>query len=251
MQSSVNIVEYNLGNHKYLVMNKYKGELLIHIRQYEIFHSGKNEKKYPTKTGIVFRPCRFASFVEKLEWLNKSVTEDQCIHIGGKMHLFINKNGVRLGYAFMKDGKVFCGKKFISLRNIEWNALMIASKELMKTDQLREIFPCFVYHDTDVEIANCSECSPQFDVMQGMGCRIAKQDETQESTDQATAQLDAEEQKISNEFILPSFQCFTPINAASYEPVSKRAKKSLSRVQHRFEQQNSMPEEEPTLNFQQ
>ena len=55
------LAKYQIGKDKYVVVSKFNGEVLTHIRQYG--RSWDGVRMYPTLKGIVLRPVGFANLV--------------------------------------------------------------------------------------------------------------------------------------------------------------------------------------------
>ena len=219
MNPITNIVEYPLGNQKYLTLNDYNDQLYIHIRQYIVYNG---DKKYPSSTGIAITPLRFASFVDKMELID---TGDECVHIGGRLFAFAGEKDIRLGYGYRRDGKVVCGKRGIALSQAEWIALKNAIGELMKIDDLRNIVPCYINHAFDTSITNCQECYP-FNINQmEIADRVIKPlaEEQTERVNQTTTLQDDE----------------TPINAEQTREKTKRPRLNIVQSKPKFERQNA------------
>ncbi len=63
--------EKELGNSVFVVVNEFRGQVLIHIRKYD----EKNGKKYPTKTGAALNLTRWNEFVTWLPEIEDSVNK--------------------------------------------------------------------------------------------------------------------------------------------------------------------------------
>src|SRR6218665_1812740 len=160
-----------IGPLRYLTANVYKGELLVHIREYKELDG----LVLPTRKGICFSPKRWELFRGCLEDVSQQVESmklnqpvDFSKHLGAK-HFVVVRSGVRCVNLRRFTVPPNTTKKVptrigISLRLGEWNVLMDKIGLLHdKFPELRTVKPCYA-DDSHMHMdvyQNCSECWPK------------------------------------------------------------------------------------------
>lgn len=126
-----------IGRLRYLTANVFRGEPLIHIREYTLQYG----KEMPTKKGVAFTEKRWACFRDYLNEITRHVdlmkaekVVDFSQHLGGKIYVTM-KTGVKcidLRRYFLppKGTKVLPTRSGIALRLGEWNTLLQAIENL-------------------------------------------------------------------------------------------------------------------------
>ena len=164
-------IKLSLGNERFLTCDTYKGQLKIHIRQYQT----SNEKSFPTKMGVSMSPLRFATFKSKMDELNEGVCSlrekphvDERMHLGGAWYATV-KTGflcVDIRRFFYPEGQLETvpTRSGIALRLPEWDELRVQVATLLQQlPTLNEIVPCYFSpdHANQMVALACSECNHQ------------------------------------------------------------------------------------------
>ncbi len=83
----------SIGGLRYLTTSVYRGELLVHVREYRM----ENGKEVPTKKGVTFTKKRWASFLnwknviaDKVGATKSNKPVDFSQHLGGKYYVGVN-----------------------------------------------------------------------------------------------------------------------------------------------------------------
>lgn len=162
--------EKELGDRLYVVVNEFRGGVLIHIRKYE----EKNGKKYPTKVGAALTPARWNEFVTWLTEIEDSVNkltagEDvhYSQHLGGNWYVTINSEYpcVNIRKFWLPDGaeRVVATRKGIALRFDEFKVLVQSMDEInCHIPELSDVVPCGMSedHQNQMGMLRCTECNP-------------------------------------------------------------------------------------------
>lgn len=129
---------FDLGNNRFVIVNRYNGAILIHIRQFEKF----GEKLYPTKQGITLNTQQFRFFIDILDEINRDVQDifnnkslsNFKYNIGEGVYVTANVNfpmvHVRRFFQVENMPVEMPTKKGIALRLKEWDALVKFAEEV-------------------------------------------------------------------------------------------------------------------------
>ena len=149
-----------------MTVNKFNGNLQVHIRQYKQFGKGA---LYPTKIGITLSPSRFATLLAFADTIKSSVEKLRnrefvnCkLHLGGGIFVKLNSQFptiVDFRRFFLPQGETTpCPTKWgIALRLHEWDSLVAHLGDINK---LIDVKPCFESHPDLSTALRCEECSP-------------------------------------------------------------------------------------------
>ena len=174
--STKEMIRYEIGCGKYVVVTSYKNEVLTHIRHFDLSMNGS--KMFPTKRGIVLRPRGFANLVQlKDDITNALVTAVADVSV--KMHKHI-ANGVYVSvstdYAIVNLRSYFLPenskepqptRRGICLTMSEWlNFLSVIDLMCAEVKELKDATPslCEDDHENQMSFYNCSYCNP-FNIM--------------------------------------------------------------------------------------
>ena len=154
-----------LDSNKWVVVNRYNKELLIHIREYQT----EGEKTYPTKKGVFFSPPILATLrmhlddiAHAMEGVKSGKTEEFKLHLGKGIFCTISKKFclVNLRHYFELEGNLTPTKKGICLKMSEWTDLKRILKEVQELDkEIRHANPCF-FSGNHFEPGSCQICNP-------------------------------------------------------------------------------------------
>jgi Transcriptional Coactivator p15 (PC4) len=166
VKPDVRIEKIHLGNNRFLSTSIFNGKMLIHIRQYE--------GTAPTKRGLAFPTRRFASFVNKMDIIDRQfhsmlagIDVNFKLHLGGGVYATIvtGFKCVNLRKYFVPKGSSMelPSRTGIALRVTEWFELKNAVRKLF--EQYPELVfetPCYndANHMNLMEAVECKECNP-------------------------------------------------------------------------------------------
>jgi hypothetical protein len=171
MFQNIELAKFELGNGRYIVVNKFRGATYVHIRQYDVI-----AKPFPTRMGITLTPSRFAVLTmivdeisERVDSLYKSDTKefDYKVHLGGGIYC-----SVRTGCFAINIRKYFLPtdqltpiptRKGISIRPTEWKKMVQHFESIKKlSSELMNAMPCGFSdsHNNQESAFMCVECYP-------------------------------------------------------------------------------------------
>ncbi|KAK3109163.1 hypothetical protein FSP39_024437 [Pinctada imbricata] len=160
----------NIGNNCFVVAKTYKGELNVHIRQFEETKAGR---LFPTKKGVVFPLPRWALFMNLEPDISdclKSYSElesEQCWHLGGGVYAKINSEypTVNIRHYWKPDDaeQPVPTKRGVMLNKFRLDNLRDAMEKLKEfVPEIEDAVPC-MYGDDHMNqegMLRCPECSP-------------------------------------------------------------------------------------------
>ena len=158
------IARFELGNDRFVVINKFRGEVQIHFRQYE-----KNDRGgyYPTKQGVYLTPARFATllhFLNEIKNNAETMKEEFRYHLGGGTFVTGNTDYplVHIRRYFLPEGQTTSHptKKGLGLRRGEWITLLGHIENIKKLLDNDTLIPCFATHKDSTDEFLCDECHP-------------------------------------------------------------------------------------------
>lgn len=154
-----------LDSKKWVVVNRYNKELLIHIREYET----EGEKTYPTKKGVCFSAAILATFrmllidiSQALKSVKLGIVEEYSAHVGRGIYCTITKDFcfANLRYFFTVDGKPMPTKKGICLNTQECEELRDILRNIHDLDdEIQRAMPC-LFSGSHTEPGSCVTCYP-------------------------------------------------------------------------------------------
>ncbi len=162
--------EKELVNSVFVVVNEFRGNVLVHIRKY----IEKNGKKYPTKTGAALTPTRWNEFVTGLHELEDSVNKLSAggdlrytQHLGGNWNVTVNSEFpcVNIRRFWLPEGaeQAVASRKGIALRIDEFKALVASMNDINShVPELSDVIPCSMRddHQNQLGMLTCPECNP-------------------------------------------------------------------------------------------
>ena len=133
------IIKVDIGNSRYAVVNMFRGETKVHIRQY-------SDTGHPTPKGICLSPMKWAALrraettLDNTEMSQQLLLEDEITyHLGGmiyaKSHVVFGTVDIRQYFVPRGETKVIPTKKGITLRRFEWTKLKAAFDEITQSSQ--------------------------------------------------------------------------------------------------------------------
>ena len=159
-----------LDSNKYAVVSKFRGEVFVHIREYET--NPITNKLYQSKRGVSFIPSTFATFVLNLDEIDRNVRAlnsdkqfEYKVHLGKGVFCTVNAghNFVNLRRYFLLNGQLQPTKNGICLKPIEWYCLKGYIESIKSSaPELESAVPCFFLtdHSNQESASNCSICHP-------------------------------------------------------------------------------------------
>jgi hypothetical protein len=178
-EASTKSFNASFGPGRRLVLSSFKGQLFIHIREYQ----ETNGKEYPTKKGACFTPGRLRALRDRIVDIdeilcqletnasyNVTVGGDEPLykqHLGGGIFATINEKyrGVNLRRYWMPPAQNIVTvptKNGIYLPTAQWAAFKLKLDELLATcPGLIDVTVCCNSHgDNQMEFFRCRECTP-------------------------------------------------------------------------------------------
>ena len=154
-----------LNTNKWVVVNRFNNELLIHIREYET----EGEKTYPTKKGVCLTPSILATLrvhqdeiTQALVGVRSEKVGEFKIHVGKGIFCTISKKFcvINLRHFFELNGTLTPTKKGLCLKSQEWAELKRILKEIMEVDkEILRAKPCLL-SGNHTEPGSCNVCNP-------------------------------------------------------------------------------------------
>ncbi len=165
-------MKFPMGNDRYLVVSKWKGETRISLREY-ISYEG-SDKLYPTKKGICLTlenwldlKMIFDDIAKEVKQLNGTEEVNYCQHIGRNVYVTVCTRwpnvDIRQWWKPEENGELVPTKKGISLRLDEWEKLTKLAGTLHKVvPELSYAIPCNMRgdHQNQQGMLACSHCNP-------------------------------------------------------------------------------------------
>ena len=167
----------HVGGEKYLIVNTYRGQIRVHVRQFASRENGS--KMYPTKVGVAMSAVRFANLMEKEHWITgrveadlteengEHVSDTTMWHIGGGLYAVVNKEFklVHLRQYWNPPGTSdICPTKVgVAIKLDQWYALVEDFKQIRERFQeLKDAKVCYQSddHANQMGYMECLECTP-------------------------------------------------------------------------------------------
>jgi len=161
---------------RFLVYSRFNDRDWIHIREYNTMGG----KSYPSKKGVCFTPARLSSLREKIEVIDKMLTQQEVnasygieveegflyrAHLGANIYATVHNKfgGVDLRRHWRPEGPLsFCPtKNGIYLPASQWVALKGKLDQLLAAHtELLDVPECINSHVNETEMLECRECFP-------------------------------------------------------------------------------------------
>jgi Transcriptional Coactivator p15 (PC4) len=156
---------FEIVKNRFLIHSLYRGDVKIHIRQFDPF---------PSKIGVCFTPLRLAAFRAKLGEIEEGVKllragrpVDIKIHIGGQVYVTIQSGyflvNIRKYYTPENQADEMPTRCGIALKLNEWDKLNQCLAELLRVaPEIRSAQPCYMSfnHADIITMMDCEECNP-------------------------------------------------------------------------------------------
>ena len=170
-QPDTEYCKLHLGNETYVVAKDFRGEILVHIREY---HQSSGGRSYPTKRGIALDLEKWKKLCEwHLEDIEQAVQDykegkkvDLMIHLGRNIYVTLTTGHslVHVRRWFMPEGhtKVIPTKGGITLTFAQWSKIkdcMMFMQEILGTE-LDAVEYCETFHHNQEHFLACDDCSP-------------------------------------------------------------------------------------------
>jgi hypothetical protein len=165
LEPTVELRRFEIGTNRFLIHSLYRGDVKIHIRQFDPF---------PSKIGVCFTPLRLAAFRNKLDEIEEGVKllragkpVDLKLHVGGLVYVTIQS-----GYFIVNIRKYFIPenqideiptRSGIALKLNEWDKLKECLVELLLlAPEIEAVQPCYSSfdHANVITMMDCEECNP-------------------------------------------------------------------------------------------
>ena len=160
------IAKYDLGNLRFLSVEEFKGQIYVHIRQFE--ENPVSTKLYPTQKGCAVTPIPFANLLKIVPDIDERIVElrtpnsrefKYSVHLGEATFCTMESgyHCINLRTYYSRDNRLMATRKGISLRLDEWDIVK------SKFDEIKELSPILADAkpwDTDFKHneAECENC---------------------------------------------------------------------------------------------
>ncbi len=165
-------MKFSLGNERYLVVSKWKGQTVINVREYQSYVG--SDKLYPTKKGIALTVENWLDLKMAFDDINKELVKvsakekvDFSQHIGRNIRASVLTDwpGVDIRQWWLPENaeKVVPTKKGIRLIPEEWEKLTKLAETLHRVlPELAYAIPCSLRgdHQNQQGMLSCSHCNP-------------------------------------------------------------------------------------------
>lgn len=162
-----------MGNDRFVIVSSFNDSIYVHMRQYE--QNKTSGRSFPTKTGICFKPKRFANLLRNIDEVNETVEQmaqgqaniELKKHIGGGVYLTVTGGYpcINIRKYFVPEGRQeeIPTRMGIALRMSEWRAFVGFVEEIKNlSTELKDAEPCYLSldHANLMGYLNCNECNP-------------------------------------------------------------------------------------------
>lgn len=161
---------------KRLVMSRFNGQTLVHVREYHTM----GDHVYPTKKGVCFTPGRLAVLRRSIEDINSAIRQQEAnescgvtvergtlykAHLGAGIYASVDEkyNGVSLRRHWMPEGQqeAVPTRNGIFLSASQWTKLLKKMEELETSHpELLTAQECALSHQNQMGMIDCRECMP-------------------------------------------------------------------------------------------
>lgn len=165
------LCQIDIGNNCYVVGKTFKGQMLIHVRQYD---RRDDRTLFPTKKGIALnlekwkklQYCYLENIDSALDQYRDSKPVDLTLHLGGNYHVSVKSGfplvNIRRWFVPGDQQELTPTKTGIALTFLQWEKLksaMFLVEELLNLE-LDKVSFCEESHQNQEGALTCSNCNP-------------------------------------------------------------------------------------------